>query len=107
MLTAAEFDADLADMEADMPTVCVITQGTRRQTVATSSLGEIAAGEMLTDEGVFAEDGTPVVIRRSLLAWMPTAGALVDVAGRKLRVMRVRSVDGDAAITLECEAKTK
>jgi hypothetical protein len=73
----------------------------------TLKLGEIAAGETGTEEGVFAEDGTPIVIRTALLQWVPTAGALVTAAGRKLRVMRVRSVDGDAAITLECEADVK
>jgi hypothetical protein len=107
MLTAAELDADLADMEADMPTVCVITQGKRRQTVAVCSVGEIAAGSALTDEGVFAEDSTPITIRTVSLAWTPTEGATVETAGRKLRVVRVRHVDGDAAITLECEAVTK
>jgi hypothetical protein len=105
-IAAAEFDADLADIEADMPTTCVISQGKRRQTVV-CTVGEIAAGETGTEEGVFAEDGTPVIIRTALLVWLPTSGALVSAAGRKLRVRTVRSVDGDAAITLDCVAETQ
>lgn len=106
-LSQTELDADLAEMIGDMPTACTITQGKRRQVLSACAVGEIAAGETLHEEGIMPDDSTPIVIRRAGLAWVPAAGALVETAGRTLRVIRVRYMDGDAAIMLECEAQTK
>jgi len=106
-LSATELAADLTEIEADLPSSCVITQGKRRQSVALCTLGDIQAGQTATEEGVFGEDTTPVTIRTALLSWVPTPGALIEAASRKLRVMRVRYVDGDIAMTFECENETK
>lgn len=90
-----------------MPTAITIASGRRRQTVASASVGEISAGESGSEEGIIGEDTTPITVRTALLEWTPTPGALVTVGATTMRVVRVRNVDGDIALTLDCEGITK
>ena len=105
-LDATGLAADLAEIEADMPTSVTITHRTKTQTVV-ASVGEMSAGESASEEGIIGEDTTPVTIRTALLAWVPVPGDVVTIGGVRHSVATVRHTDGDIAYTLDCVGITK
>lgn len=100
-LTAAELDADLAEIIADFPQSVVIAG-----TTYACAADDLTIGRRPDGAGIFSDDAMEIHIRTALFTTRPVAGATLTYGGRVLRVVSVRTAADDNMLTLVCQEKT-